>query len=66
MNGGLEGFMSAEDDWDECEDFTVEVDDHAEDVLEVVTMEALEYFFPTVYGIALSTSSRKTEVVWVS
>ncbi|CAE8596688.1 unnamed protein product [Polarella glacialis] len=39
-NGGLEGFMSAEDerdDWDDREDFSVEVDDHAEDVLEVVT-----------------------------
>ncbi|CAE8614379.1 unnamed protein product [Polarella glacialis] len=66
MNGGLEGFMSAEDDWDEREDFTVEVDDHAEDVLEVVTIEDLEDFFPTVYGITLSTSSRTTEVVWVS
>ncbi|CAE8644495.1 unnamed protein product [Polarella glacialis] len=69
MNGGLEGFMSAEDerdDWDDREDFTVEVDDHAEDVLEVVTMEDLEDFFPTVYGVTLSSSSRTTEVVWVS
>ncbi|CAE8581388.1 unnamed protein product [Polarella glacialis] len=69
MSGGLEGFMSAEDerdDWDDREDFAVEVDDHAEDVLEVVTMEDSEDFFPTVYGITLSTSSRTTEVVWVS
>ncbi|CAE8597223.1 unnamed protein product [Polarella glacialis] len=69
MNGGLEGFMSAEDerdDWDDREDFNVEVDDHAEDVLEVVTMEDMEDFFPTVYGITLSTSSRTTEVVRVS
>ncbi|CAE8587137.1 unnamed protein product [Polarella glacialis] len=69
MNGGLESFVSAEDerdDWDDREDFTVEVDDHAEDVLEVVTMEDVEDFFPTVYGITLSTSSRTTEVVWVS
>ncbi|CAE8591275.1 unnamed protein product [Polarella glacialis] len=29
-------------------------------------MEDLEDFFPTVYGITLSTSSRTTEVVWVS
>ncbi|CAE8614816.1 unnamed protein product [Polarella glacialis] len=69
MNGGLEGFMSAEDerdDWDDREDFTAEVDDHAEDALEVVTMEDLEDFFPTVYGITLSTSSRTTEVARVS
>ncbi|CAE8677908.1 unnamed protein product [Polarella glacialis] len=66
MNGGLEGFMSAENDWDEREDITVEVDDHAEDVLEVVTMQDLEDFFPIVYGITLCTSSRTTEVVWVS
>ncbi|CAE8620685.1 unnamed protein product [Polarella glacialis] len=29
-------------------------------------MEDLEDFFPTVYGTTLSTSSRTTEVVWVS
>ncbi|CAE8627253.1 unnamed protein product [Polarella glacialis] len=66
MNSGLEGFLSAEDDWDERGDFTVEVDEHAEDVLEIVTMDDSEDFFPTVYGITLSASSRTTAVVWVS
>ncbi|CAE8638603.1 unnamed protein product [Polarella glacialis] len=34
--------------------------------MEVVTMDGSEDFFPTVYGITLSVSSRTTEVVWVS
>ncbi|CAE8654756.1 unnamed protein product [Polarella glacialis] len=66
MNGGLEGFMSAEDEWEERGEYAAEIDEIADDVLEVVMLDESEDFFPTVYGIALSTFSRTTEVVWVS
>jgi hypothetical protein len=66
MNGGLEGFISADDEWDEGGEYAVEIDENADDILEVVTLEESQDFFPTVYGIALGASSRTTEVVWVS
>ena len=66
MNGGVEGFLSAEDEWEETASYEVEVDENADDGLNVVTLKETDDFFPMVYGIALNASSRSTEVIWVS